>query len=92
MSATDLDELNTKRLYQMEARVVLPNVATGQKDYGPTQADYNQLKRLEEKLNRVQLKTKLYQNRRDADHSRVQELSEALSLKAQDHDQYKLAI
>ena len=31
MSATDLDELNTKRLYQMEARV-LPNVITGQQD------------------------------------------------------------
>jgi len=31
MSATDLDELNTKRLYQMEARV-LPNVIEGQQD------------------------------------------------------------
>lgn len=93
MSAANLDELKTTKLYKTEARVVpdrhLPAQAN---ENGPSQADYNQLKRLEEKLSRVQLKTKLYQNRRDADHTQVQELSETLHLKTQDHDALNLQI
>ncbi len=37
--------------------------------------DYNEFRNLEEKLNRVRLKHDLYENRRDNDYNRVQELS-----------------
>jgi hypothetical protein len=82
-SAAGFQDLNKKALYQKEQRVDPPTTK---------EVDYNELKLLEDKLARIRIKARLYENKRDSDYQQVQQLSSSLHNVIEEKEYFKKVI